>query len=59
MTAGLKRGSLFDQGVMGVATVGYSSHVNMDVMQAARAAGVTEVMPRSAFTQHLPGILSR
>ena len=43
----------------GIATVGYSSHVNVDVMQAARTAGMTEVLPRSAFTQHLPEILSR
>ena len=42
-----------------IATVGYVSHVQTDVINAARQAGVGEVMARSAFTQQLPEILKR
>jgi len=41
----------------GVPTVGYASHVAVDVINAAREAGVGDVMARSAFTQQLPEIL--
>jgi PleD family two-component response regulator len=41
-----------------IRTVGYASHVQADVINAAREAGVTEVMARSAFAQRLPEILS-
>lgn len=40
-------------------TVGFVSHVDTSLIQAARTAGVTEVMARSAFTQHLPELLAR
>ena len=40
-----------------VPTVGYASHVQTDVIEAARRAGVGDVMARSAFTQHLAEIL--
>ena len=43
----------------GIPTVGFASHVQVDVIEAARRAGVGEVMARSAFTQHLPEILER
>jgi hypothetical protein len=33
--------------------------VQTDVIDAARRAGVSEVLARSAFTQKLPEILSR
>jgi hypothetical protein len=33
------------------------SHVQVDLAAEARAAGCTEVMPRSKFTQHLATIL--
>lgn len=36
----------------------FLSHVQTDLAAQARAAGCTEVMPRSAFTQNLASILS-
>jgi len=42
-----------------IPTVGFVSHVQTDVIAAARAAGVTDVMARSAFTQQLGDILKR
>ena len=39
-------------------TVGYASHVQTDVIDAARQAGVDEVLARSAFTARLPEILA-
>jgi PleD family two-component response regulator len=42
-----------------IPTVGYASHVQTDVINAARQAGVGEVMARSAFTQQLAEILKR
>ena len=38
--------------------VAFLSHVQADLAAQARAAGCTEVMPRSAFTQNLAAILS-
>jgi PleD family two-component response regulator len=40
-----------------IRTVGYASHVQVDVIDAARQAGVDEVMARSAFTTKLAEIL--
>ena len=42
-----------------VPTVGFVSHVQTDVIDAARAVGVTQVMARSAFAQQLGEILKR
>jgi PleD family two-component response regulator len=42
-----------------IPTVGYVSHVQTDVITAARQAGVGDVMARSAFTQQLAEILTR
>jgi CheY-like chemotaxis protein len=42
-----------------IPTVGYVSHVDTEVINAARQAGVTEVLPRSAFTVQLADILRR
>lgn len=42
-----------------VPTVGFVSHVQADLIDAARAAGVTDVLARSAFVQQLPDILAR
>ncbi|MBM3779265.1 MAG: response regulator [Acidimicrobiia bacterium] len=39
-------------------TVGYVSHVQTDVIAAARDAGIDEVLARSAFTEQLGTILS-
>ena len=42
-----------------IPTVGYVSHVDTAVVDAARRAGVTEVLARSAFTTQLAEILKR
>jgi len=42
-----------------IPTVGFVSHVQTDLIEAARAAGVGEVMARSAFTAQLGEILKR
>ncbi len=38
-------------------TIGFVSHVQSDVIDAARSAGVGEVLARSAFTARLADIL--
>ncbi|MGC1416295.1 MAG: hypothetical protein WA817_13480 [Candidatus Acidiferrum sp.] len=38
--------------------VGFLSHVQRDLAAQAQAAGCSEVMPRSSFTQNLAAILS-
>src|SRR6476619_6817704 len=38
-----------DPALASIPTVGYASHVQVDVINAARQAGVDEVLPRSAF----------
>ena len=48
-----------DAALATIPTVGFASHVQVDVIEAARQAGVGEVMARSAFTQKLPEILGR
>src|SRR5580765_927272 len=48
-----------DAALATIPTVGFASHVQVDVIEAARQAGVGEVMARSAFTQKLPEILER
>lgn len=42
-----------------IPTVGFVSHVQTDVINAARQAGVDEVLARSAFTAQLADILRR
>lgn len=37
--------------------VAFLSHVEVELAAAARSAGATEVLPRSAFVQRLPDIL--
>ena len=41
-----------------ITLVGFFSHVETELQQAAQAAGYDRVMPRSAFTRNLPQILS-
>jgi PleD family two-component response regulator len=48
-----------DPSLAAIPTLGYASHVQTDVIDAARAAGVNDVLARSAFTQQLPAILQR
>jgi len=38
--------------------VSFLSHVQRDLAEQAKAAGATEVLPRSAFTQNLASILA-
>jgi hypothetical protein len=42
----------------GVRTIGFGSHVATDVLDAARAAGCEQVLPRSAFFTRLPALLA-
>lgn len=37
--------------------ISFLSHVQVDLAAQAKAAGSTQVLPRSAFTQNLPSIL--
>ena len=48
-----------DPALSGIPTIGYVSHVDTDTINAARQAGMTEVLPRSAFTAQLADILKR
>jgi CheY-like chemotaxis protein len=47
-----------DPALADVRIVGFVSHVMTDVVNAARRAGVDEVMARSAFAARLPEILA-
>ena len=47
-----------DAALAAVPTIGYASHVMVDVIDAARKAGVGQVMARSLFTQQLADILA-
>ena len=42
-----------------VPTIAFVSHVHADLIRAARASGVGEVLARSAFVAALPAILAR
>ncbi len=46
-----------DPGLASIPTVGFVSHVQADLIDAARAAGVDDVLARSAFTARLAEIL--
>src|SRR5262245_12575537 len=48
-----------DPALAAIPTVGFVSHVRSDVIEAARQAGVGELMARSAFAERLPEILGR
>ena len=48
-----------DPELKGISVIGYLSHVQGELKQAAQAAGCDMVMPRSAFSQNLPQILKR
>jgi PleD family two-component response regulator len=47
-----------DQALASIPTVGYVSHVDADVVNAARTVGVGDVVARSTFSQRLREILS-
>jgi CheY-like chemotaxis protein len=46
-----------DPALRSIRTLGYVSHVQTDVINAARAAGIDEVLARSAFSERLGQIL--
>ena len=48
-----------DAALAAIPTVGFASHVQTDVIDAARKAGVGDVLARSAFTQQLADLLTR
>ena len=48
-----------DPALAGIATVGFVSHVHTDLIDAARKAGVGDVMARSMFAERLPQIFAR
>lgn len=48
-----------DEMLSGLHTVGFVSHVQGDLVAAARRAGIDEVLARSAFVEQLTEILSR
>lgn len=48
-----------DPALAAIPTVGYVSHVQAELIEAARQAGVGEVLARSAFSERLPAILER
>ena len=48
-----------DAALASIRTIGFVSHVQAQLIDAARKAGVDEVMARSAFTMQLPEILAR
>jgi len=47
-----------DPTLSGIRTLGYVSHVQTDVIGAARRAGIDEVLARSAFSERLGQILT-
>lgn len=48
-----------DPELRGIRTLGYVSHADTATIAAARAAGIDEVLARSAFTSQLGDILTR
>ena len=47
-----------DPSLRQIPTLGYVSHVQTDLIQAARDAGIDQVLARSAFTERLGEILT-
>ena len=47
-----------DPSLSAVRIVGFVSHVDTSTIEAARAAGIDDVLARSAFVAHLPRILA-
>jgi DNA-binding NarL/FixJ family response regulator len=47
-----------DAGTAAARTIGFASHVHVDLINAARAAGADQVLPRSAFAANLADILA-
>lgn len=47
-----------DPALGAVPTIGFVSHVQTDLIDAARRAGVTEVVARSTFAAQLPDLIA-
>lgn len=47
-----------DDGLRRIPTLGYVSHVDTETIKAARAAGIDDVLARSAFSSRLGEILT-
>jgi DNA-binding NarL/FixJ family response regulator len=47
-----------DADTAGTRTIGFVSHVHVDLINAARKAGADQVLPRSAFAMDLANILA-
>lgn len=47
-----------DESLRSITTLGFVSHVDSDIITSARAAGIDEVLARSAFTARLGEILT-
>jgi PleD family two-component response regulator len=56
---GLLRGMHGDKETSRIDTVGFISHVQVELRKEAQEAGCGEVIARSAFAQRLPEILAR
>jgi CheY-like chemotaxis protein len=48
-----------DAPLAAIPTIGFVSHVQVELIDAAKKAGMTEVLPRSAFAGGLADILNR
>ena len=48
-----------DPALASIPTVGFVSHVQTELIEAARQAGVSDVMARSMFAERLPQILAK
>ncbi len=46
-----------DKGLAGIRTIGFVSHVQADLIASARAAGIDEVLARSAFASRIADVL--
>jgi hypothetical protein len=47
-----------EAGLAALPVVGFFSHVHVERAKAAREAGCTRVLPRSAFVEQLPALLA-
>lgn len=55
---GLARALRADPATRSLPIVGFYSHVDQALREAALAAGLDQVLPRSAFTRRLPALLA-
>jgi len=55
---GLARALRADPTTRAIRILGFYSHVDRELREAALGAGLDQVLPRSAFTVHLPALLA-